>query len=589
MYNYLKKGWMSMDIYKTRYRMKYENVSFMNLPLRVVYYARVSTDMMQQINSLDNQVQFFTTLIGNNENWEFVNGYVDEGLSGISTEKREQFNKMIADAKAGMFDLVVTKEVSRFARNTLDSIRYTRELLNAGVVVLFQSDGINTIEEDSEVRLGIMASMAQDESRKISNRVRFGHHQAIKSGVVLGNSQIYGYKKQDKKLVIDEEQAPMIRELFEKYASGAYSVKALEQLFWEQGYRNTKGKRISHSTLGNIITNPKYKGYYCGNKVIIRDMFTKKQQFLPEDEWVMYKDETGEIVPAIVSEDIWDEANRIFKIRSEDVKKRQNKTIHPNLLTGKLICAHCGTPYYRKDSKRKDGTVNSTWRCSNKINNGKDVCPSCSIYEYEIIPVIEDVFAESKEIVNEYAKIILDLIDKVVDDGNQATRVSELSNLINLEQNKIQKIFQYNVEGVCDDDDAKKMISECKEKISTYQTELSLISDKMKGKGGINEEIENVKSFLEQASRTLKDSDIDRSFIDMFIDKILVKNEENRINLEIYLKNGQKLLKVLDKVEGRPVQILNVICPIRTVTYNRNNRNVSGHNLPLIYEFCLAV
>ena len=179
-----------MDIYATRERMRIENISFMQLPLRVAYYARVSTEFMEQLNSLENQVQYFTEYIGENPNWEFVDGYIDEGISGITAQKRERFIQMIEDAKQGKFDLIVTKEVSRFARNTLDSLRYTRELLNNGVAVFFQNDGLNTIEKDSELRLTIMSSVAQDESRKISERVKWGHRQYFNPRSRMGSDGV---------------------------------------------------------------------------------------------------------------------------------------------------------------------------------------------------------------------------------------------------------------------------------------------------------------------------------------------------------------------------------------------------------------
>ncbi len=147
----------------------------------------------------------------------------------------------------------------------------------------------------------------------------------------------------------------MVRELFELYATDEYSMKQLETLFWEKGYRNHNGKKIAHSTMSGMISNPKYKGYYVGNKVKVVDMFTKKQKFLPPEEWVMFKDETGEIVPAIVSEELWEQANAVLRRRSEDVKNRQGVCNHANLLTGKLFCTHCGTPYYRRDSVDQAG------------------------------------------------------------------------------------------------------------------------------------------------------------------------------------------------------------------------------------------
>ena len=253
-----------MDIHSVREELKHKSVY--DIPLRVTYYARVSSDSDEQLNSLDNQISYYENFIRKINAWEFVPGYIDEGLSGISTKKRENFNRMIEDSQDGVFDLIVTKEISRFARNTLDSLQYTRELLSNGVGVFFQNDNINTLDEDSELRLSIMSSIAQDELRKLSSRVKFGHQQAIKSNVVLGNNNMFGYRKENKHLVIDEAEAEMIREVYELYATGNYSFKQIENVLWDKGYRNHNGNKIAHSTLSAILTNPKYKGYYCGNK-----------------------------------------------------------------------------------------------------------------------------------------------------------------------------------------------------------------------------------------------------------------------------------------------------------------------------------
>ena len=295
-----------MDIHSIRQALRTKSVY--DIPLRVTFYARVSSESDEQLNSLGNQVSYYEEFIRKNSAWEYVPGYVDEGLSAATTKKREDFHRMVEDGKAGLFDLIITKEITRFARNTLDSILYTRELLNAGVGVFFQNDNINTFDEDSELRLTIMSGIAQDELRKLSSRVKFGHAQAIKKNVVLGNSRIFGYVKDGGRLVIDEDEAPMVRELFELYATGEYSMKQIETLFWEKGYRNHNGKKIAHTTMSGMISNPKYKGYYVGNKVKVIDLLTKKPKFLPPEEWVMFKDETGEIVPAIVSEELWEAA-----------------------------------------------------------------------------------------------------------------------------------------------------------------------------------------------------------------------------------------------------------------------------------------
>ena len=248
-----------MDIHSIRQQLRTKTIY--DLPLRVTFYARVSSESDEQLNSLGNQITYYEELIRKNANWTYVDGYIDEGLSAATTKKRENFHRMISDGKQGLFDFVITKEITRFARNTLDSIQYTREMLNAGVGVFFQNDNINTLDEDSELRLTIMSGIAQDELRKLSSRVKFGHQQAIKNNVVLGNSRIFGYVKDGGRLVVDEEQAPMVRELFELYATGEYSMKQIETLFWEKGYRNHNGKKIAHTTMSGMISNPKYKGY----------------------------------------------------------------------------------------------------------------------------------------------------------------------------------------------------------------------------------------------------------------------------------------------------------------------------------------
>ena len=536
-----------MDILSVRKRIKQDGISFKDLPLRVAFYARVSTDFLEQLNSLENQKKYFTEYIGDMPNWEFAGGYIDEGLSGVTTKKREKFNEMIEDALGGQFDLIVTKEVSRFARNTLDSIQYTRQLLSNGVAVYFQNDNINTLDEDSEFGLTIMASMAQDESRKISSRVRWGHHQAIKNGVVLGNSNIFGYRKADKRLYIDEEQAPIVRELFELYATGKYSMKNLETYFYNKGVRNTRGNKLAHSTMANIIKNPKYMGYYVGNKVQVVDMFTKKQRFLPEDEWVIYKDESGEVVPAIVSEELWQRANEVLRLRSLDVIQKQNKTNHNNLLTGKLICAHCGTPFYRKDTVSKKGTANSAWRCSHKIKNGKDSCPSMTIYEREIVPILLDVFKSSQRNIEELSDLIMKLSEDLLNTNEGANRIDALNKNIVNEQKKKQKLLQLNIEGQFPDSEFVRMSSECDSEIKRFQDEITVITEQLTGRKDIHKQLAQIRSILTLAAESLDEDELDRSFVDRFIKQIMVYPEEGGMRLEIRLNIGDSISKTLIK------------------------------------------
>ena len=539
-----------MDILNIRAALR--TSSLYDIPMRVTFYARVSSDSDEQLNSLDNQVSYYESFIKKNRQWTFVPGYVDEGLSGISTKKRRRFNEMISDAKDGAFDLIITKEISRFARNTLDSLQFTRQLLLYGVGVFFQNDNINTLDEDAELRLTIMSSIAQDELRKLSSRVKFGHQQAIKSSVVLGNSRIFGYKKEDKRLVIDEAQAPMVRDLFRLYATGEYSMKQLEVRFYEQGYRNYNGNKIAHNTMAGIISNPKYKGYYVGNKVRIVDMFTKKQKFLPPEEWVMFKDETGDIVPAIVDEETWDKANEVLARRSEDVKSRQGLCNHANLLTGKLYCTHCGAPYYRRESKSKDGVVNSKWVCSGKINNGADSCPSFPIYEDEIKPILFEVFNETRIDVEALLDRYMELFRSLESDTEATDRIAEQQRIIQLAEQKKNKLLELVTTGAITTANFKSMTATCDREIETAQRVITDLEEQLFNKEEARRRMSDIRSRLEAAVKDASTGMITPAFVSQYIERITVtSSDHDTAELRIKVFTGKSTQKWLEKMQNQ--------------------------------------
>lgn len=538
-----------MDIHSIRHLLKMKSIY--DIPLRVTYYARVSSESDEQLNSLGNQITYYEDLIKHNRNWTFVPGYIDEGLSGISTKKRENFNRMIEEAAEDKFDLVITKEISRFARNTLDSIQFTRQLLGCGVGVFFQNDNINTLDEDSELRLSIMSSIAQDELRKLSSRVKFGHAQAIKDGVVLGNNRIFGYQKDSGRLVIDEAEAPMVRELFELYATGEYSMKQIEVVFWNKGYRNSRGNRLSHTTMSNMISNPKYKGYYVGNKVKVIDMFTKKQKFLSPEEWVMFKDESGEIVPAIVSEELWEKANAILRKRSDDVKSRQGICNHANLLTGKLYCSCCGAPYYRRESRDKQGNRNSKWVCSGKIKNGADSCASFPIYEEEIKPILFEVFQETEADANAMLEEYLRMYQSLGGDGTQH-RITAVEQRIDFVAKKKAKLLDYNIAGKITDNEYLQRSRDCDQEMEGLQKELLELQQQLESKEDFRKHMESIRAVMRSAQQDANHQIVSKEFIDKYIDRIFVTpQEDGSMRLEIKIFTGEATEKYLEKLKKR--------------------------------------
>ena len=385
-----------MDLYAIR-NMLGQGKSIYDLPLRVTFYARVSTDRYEQLNSLENQVTYFSNFIKEQENWTFVEGYVDEGISGTSVKKREDFLRMVDDAKKKKFDLILTKEISRFSRNTLDSIKYTQELLSNGVGVHFLSDNINTFQPDSELRLTIMSSIAQEEIRKLSERVRFGYKRSVEKGIVPGSNNIYGYTKNKGKLVIDEEQAKFIRLIFETYVSENIGVHRLGfKLFDEYGVTNYSGKPIAGTVIKNIIRNPKYKGYFCAHKETTVDYHDRKRKRFKRDEWIVYKD--NETCPPIVSEELWDKANEILDARSkkhDQINKNNKYNKFP--FSGLMHCYFDGATFVRgtyQIGKGDRSRRRKFWACSNYRIHGKKKTEGCNspvLYYEELVEVCKKI------------------------------------------------------------------------------------------------------------------------------------------------------------------------------------------------------
>ena len=360
--------------------------SVFDLPLRVTFYARVSTDKEEQQSSLENQVRYYRDFIRRNESWRYVEGYVDEGISGAETGKRESFLRMIRDGEAGLFDFIVTKEISRFSRSTLDSILYTRRLLDCGVGVLFQNDGINTLDGDSEFRLVIMAGVAQDELRKLSERLKFGFRESIRRGRVLGNDRLWGYEKRDGVLTVKEGEAALVRRVFRLYAEGELGIRRLSRRLYDEGYRGRDGGPLSTSTLRSILKNPKYKGWYCGGKSFSADYRTKKKEPIPEEAWVCYPSPD---VPAVVSEELWDRANAIYRLRS---RKGRAEPPPPGRYpySGKVICGVHGESCHRRKLQSAAGEAES-WSCRVYREKGRAGCSLPSVRSRELDAAVTEL------------------------------------------------------------------------------------------------------------------------------------------------------------------------------------------------------
>ena len=531
-----------MDIYGMANKMKTERKTIFDLPLRVTFYARVSTTKEEQENSIEHQITFFTDLIRNNPNWKYIEGYVDR-VRGEAAENRANFMRMIEDGKAGIFDLILTKEVSRFARNTIDSLTYTRELLRAGVGVFFQNDNICTIDTDSELRLTIMSSIAADEVRKLSERVRWGHKRAIESGSVMGNNRIFGYEKHDCRLTVNEQEAAMVRLIFELYATGDYSTRKIERILWERGYRGRNGTRIHHNTISGILRNPKYKGWYCGNKVKVIDYRTKEQRFLPESEWVMYKDETGEIVPAIVSEALWEQCNAIFTERSQAIKSRERSFKDKSVFTGKIWCRVHDKPYWRTSysNSASQGKPVYQWICSEKKRAGAAACASFAILETDLYRMLGEHFQMIAGNIEDMIQDFLRLCRDSGQDDNTGQMLHELQTRLAKEKAKREKLFDAYTEDLIPKEEFRERNAASNALISRLEEEITAAARRASEKADYAGELAKIGQYFRTMyapDHIMTQMEVDE-MVRAVVDRIdVIPLDETAVKLEVKLKTG---------------------------------------------------
>lgn len=481
-----------MDLYKIRSKLSSgTNINDMNL--RVTYYSRVSTEHDEQINSLKNQVNHFEEMIKNNKNWIFIDGYVDAGISGTTDYKRDNFMKMIDNARLGLFDLIITKEISRFSRNTLDSIKYTRALLDFGVGVYFYNDNINTILPDSELRLTIMASMAQDEVRRLSERVKFGMQRSIKNGIILGNNLLYGYDKKGNHLIINKDESKVVKRLFTMYAIDKLSLNQIANKFNQEKIETSLNKKWNVTTLSRMISNPKYKGFYCGRKSEVIDYMSKKVKHFSENEWVMYEDR--ENIPPIIDEYLFNLANERLKLNKWVFGDNYSKSKYA--LSNKIKCECASTFNRRKMSKNKSEVI---W-----------FCPKCklSIRESELFNIIKSVFTLDKQLLkdllnNLYAKYSLD------------NDVNSLKYEIKKIDEKKRQLLELNINKCLSNQEFKIRNDECNEEKKVLENRLKekRVSSYFKVDNYVDNYLESecfiqelIKNFVDKISMSFKKKD----------------------------------------------------------------------------------
>ena len=365
---------MNTAVNQFNYRFKLTDYAMFdrNRQRKVSIYGRVSTEHEAQLSALENQMQWYDDQAKYHPNWTVVEKYIDEGITGTQAKKRPAFHRMLEDARSGKFDLIVTREVCRFARNVVDTLVVTRELKNIGVEVFFIDDNIWTMDGDGELRLSLMATLAQEESRKTSERVKAGQKISRDNGVLYGNGNIVGYDRVGDTYVINEEQAETVRMIFDLYLQGYGSMK-IANILTERKRKTASGLvKWSISNIMRAIRNATYTGTKCYNKSRSNNFLEQKR--INNLDMSTYEYIEGDF-PAIVSQEVWDKAQEIRTNRVKPSLVSSTKTTHSkrdskDIWVNLLRCS-CGSSFRKnKWHTKNDGGISYGYQCYNQLNNG---------------------------------------------------------------------------------------------------------------------------------------------------------------------------------------------------------------------------
>lgn len=516
---------------------------------KVVAYCRVSTDHEDQKNSLENQRLYFEEYVSQHKDWKLVEIYADEGISGTSLKKRNDFNRMYRERLNNKYDIILTKEVCRFARNTVDTLEKTREFKRAGIEVKFIIDNISTFDTDGELRLTIMAGMAQDESRRISERVQFGVIQSMKKGVAFGNI-VYGYEYtrdpvtgKKTKLVVNEKEAKIVKDIFKSYlyeGKGAYTIaKELKEKGVEVKRPRKKEKSTDwrEGTILDILQNVKYIGDLKQRKTYTVDFLEHvKKENKGEVEFIYIKNHHEAIIDKKLFEDTQVEMKRRSDLYGHDKSKYTNK----HTFSSKLLCACCGMSYVGGENrKRKDGSIRRTWRCYNATKYGKKHIENNQVIgcdnERVNNEVLKAVFMESlKKIISDKNEIQRDIemqIRKVVGKCDDETQLADIlfaeQQQLTKEENRLLDLYLKEIIDVETYQNKKKEIMD---KLLNVRTQLDKQSQKHKLKENVGVIIENAKKVINNILNLKKFSD---NVCKELVDKIIIYNSKK---FDVYLR-----------------------------------------------------
>ena len=516
-----------------RYERMNQERKIVDVRKRVAAYCRVSTDHEDQANSFESQQRYFRQYIERNPDWELYEIFADEGISGTNTKKRSEFKRMIACAKEGDFDLIITKEISRFARNTLDSIYYTRDLKKHGVGVIFMNDNINTLDGDAELRLAIMSSIAQEESRKTSERVKWGQKRQMEQGVVFGRSML-GYDVKDGKMTVNEDGAKIVRLIFHKFANENKGTHVIARELREAGITPMRVKEWSNTVILRVIRNEKYCGDLVQKKTFTPDFLSHEKKYnRGEEEFVIIKDHHE----PIVSRELFEKANRILDEKS---LTQEGKAKHSNRypFSGKIKCGCCGSSYVARYKNRKNGTRYKAWRCYKSATQGSPHtdkagnplgCSNPSIRNEDAVHIM---YLVTRSLQLEEKKItanLLSVIQSVLSVNTNYSHIEKLKEQIQSVEDKRTQLIDLCISGAITKQEFITKREACDKEISELQDTISGIDQQHL----LADQQESVMKEITAAIHEIVSGvEYEDAFYSQILDKMVVQSKDT---VDVYL------------------------------------------------------
>lgn len=525
----------------------YNPIKMASAKRRVAIYARVSTEHEAQLSALENQKDWYKPILSQNPEWELVGMYIDEGITGTSAKKRPKFLQMIRDAECGEFDLILTREVSRFARNTVDTLQYTRQLKSMGVEVFFLNDNIKTFDGDGELRLTIMATLAQDESRKTSIRVKSGQKTSMEKGTFYGNGNILGYDRVNKEMVINPEQAETVKMIYDWYLSG-WGLRKIQFELEKIGRLTASGKKNWHAaTIGHILKNPFYCGIIIYRKQFVPDYLEQKKiNNYGDVEQIKIQ---GNHEPIVSVEDY----ERVQKIMESHRKKQSNNPSGCRKPSGerqpvdvwtKLMVCSCGHQFNRKVWHRLDNETQYGYQCYSSIRTGTiktrlnkglsidGICDTPMVAGWKLQMMAKWIFRNYLQNTDEILQLSMQMLEKHIDDAEE---IVDNTDIIQRKQSELQKLnnrldnlIEMRADGEISKEVFKSKQSGIQERINELMSELSeLEADEEEKCDDVTheEKILILKYALEQITNFDIDEPIPDKVVEAFVKKIVVSKD----------------------------------------------------------------